>query len=135
MTEGRDLVTPVPLERWDLDHLDAPQEVLDSNMLRFGAFAADVAAFDATGFRLARAEAAAMDLQARALLQAVADARQVRICNISHQAVQCSLTNDLHNNPSEFILCMQGMSCKRKMCFSGSEMNCTVTDKEAILMP
>ena len=81
MVEGRDLVTPVPLERWDLDRSasDAPREVLDSNMLRFGAFAADVAAFDAGGFRLARAEAAAMDPQARALLHAVADARQVRL--------------------------------------------------------
>ena len=46
-------------------------------MLRFGAFAADVAAFDAVGFRLARAEAAAMDPQARVLLHSVADARQV----------------------------------------------------------
>ncbi len=77
MVEGRDLVTPVPLERWDLDCLDAPREVLDSNMLRFGAFAADVAAFDAGGFRLARAEAAAMDPQARALLHVVTKARQV----------------------------------------------------------
>ncbi len=46
-------------------------------MLRFGAFATDVAAFDAVGFRLARTEAAAMDPQARLLLHAVADARQV----------------------------------------------------------
>ncbi len=85
MVEGRDLVSPVPLGRWDLDCLDAPREVLDSNMLRFGAFAADVAAFDAGGFRLARAEAAAMDPQARALLRAVAEARQV--CHLANGLV------------------------------------------------
>ena len=93
MAEVRDLVTPVPLERWDLDCLDAPREVLDSNMLRFGAFAAGVAAFDAGGFRLARAEAAAMDPQSRALLHAVADARQVCRMVISYAGRQCPVTD------------------------------------------
>ena len=51
-----------------------------TNMLRLAAFAADVAAFDAAAFRLARGEAVAMDPQARVLLQQVATARKVRWC-------------------------------------------------------
>ena len=47
-------------------------------MLRLAAFADDVAGFDASAFRLARAEAVALDPQARVLLQQVASARQVR---------------------------------------------------------
>ena len=46
-------------------------------MLRLAAFAEDVAGFDAGAFRLARAEAVALDPQARTLLQLVAAARQV----------------------------------------------------------
>lgn len=54
---------------------DAPAAA--SNMLRLAAFADDVAGFDAAAFRLARAEAVALDPQARCLLQQVASARQV----------------------------------------------------------
>lgn len=46
-------------------------------MLRLAAFADDVAGFDAAAFRLARAEAVALDPQARTLLHHVAAARQV----------------------------------------------------------
>ncbi len=53
-----------------------------SNMLRLAAFADDVAGFDAAAFRLARAEAVALDPQARTLLQQVASARQV--CGSRH---------------------------------------------------
>ena len=48
-------------------------------MLRFAAFLDDVAAFDASAFRLARGEAVALDPQARMLLQQVANARKVRL--------------------------------------------------------
>ena len=89
MLEGRNLVAPVPLERWDLAALRAPSEVLDSNMLRFAAFAADVAAFDAGLFRLSRSEAAAMDPQARLLLHQVAAAQQVR-------GSRCELSSNAH---------------------------------------
>jgi hypothetical protein len=47
-------------------------------MLRLAAFADDVAGFDAAAFRLARAEAVALDPQSSTLLHHVATARQVR---------------------------------------------------------
>ena len=79
MLESHDLISPVPLERWDSASVTAPSEVVQSNMLRFAAFAADVASFDETFFRLSRTEAAAMDPQARMLLSQVAAAQQVRL--------------------------------------------------------
>ena len=76
MLESRNLVTSVPLERWDLASVIASPG--DSNMLRFAAFVADVASFDESYFRLSRTEAAAIDPQARMLLHQVAAAQQVR---------------------------------------------------------
>ena len=72
-----DLPTSIPLERWDVEHLDASPEVYQSNMLRFGAFMSDVSTFDSKAFRLAPAEATAMDPQSRVLLEQVHAAMQV----------------------------------------------------------
>ena len=80
MWGGADLAAPIPLERWDAEH-DAralSAEALRSGALRFAALAARVDAFDAGAFRLAPAEAAALDPQQRALLEQAASALQVR---------------------------------------------------------
>ena len=74
MLHGIDLPVAVPLERWDLQHISASDEIIQSNMLRFGAFAGGIDRFDEAGFRLSKSEAVAMDPQTRVLLQQVAQA-------------------------------------------------------------
>lgn len=64
-----DVNTPIPLERWDADAIEAPSDILASNMLRFGAFMPGIDRFDDGAFRLAKAEAVAMDPQCRVLLE------------------------------------------------------------------
>ena len=59
----------IALERWDRDAIDAPSDILASNMLRFACFVDDVASFDSALFRLASAEATALDPQSRVLLE------------------------------------------------------------------
>lgn len=88
MLESHNLISPVPLERWDSASVTAPLEVVQSNMLRFAAFAADVASFDETFFRLSRTEAAAMDPQARMLLTQVAAAQQVQLLKRVKERIQ-----------------------------------------------
>lgn len=74
-----DLVTSIPLERWDVDHgTGASPDILQTNMLRFAALADGIERFDAAAFRLGPAEAAAMDPQQRILLEQCHAALQVR---------------------------------------------------------
>ena len=73
-----DLPVSIPLERWEVDAgTGASAEVVQSNMLRFAALADGVDSFDAAAFRLAPAEAAAMDPQQRILLEQTYGALQV----------------------------------------------------------
>lgn len=64
-----DLVTPVPLDRWDADALTLPPEIAAATGLRFGAWVADVGAFDGSVFRLSRQECLGLDPQCRLLLE------------------------------------------------------------------
>jgi polyketide synthase PksN len=71
---GRDLVGPVPAERWDAQRFyDAdPARAADGKIYcKWGAFLDDVDKFDAPFFNVERAEAAAMDPQERLFLQSV----------------------------------------------------------------
>ena len=75
-----DLPISIPLERWEVDSgTGASAEVVQSNMLRFAALADGVDSFDAAAFRLAPAEAAAMDPQQRILLEQTYGALQVQL--------------------------------------------------------
>lgn len=78
MWEGIDLPVSIPLERWDVDHgTGASVEIIQTNMLRFAALADDTDLFDAASFRIAPAEAAAIDPQQRILLEQAYSALQV----------------------------------------------------------
>ena len=68
----------IPLERWDVDSITAPDDILASNMLRFACFMDQVDRFDSSLFRLAKAEATALDPQSRVLLQQTFASLQVR---------------------------------------------------------
>ncbi len=73
-----DLPVSIPLERWDVDHgTGAPPEIIQTNMLRFAALADGIDAFGAAAFRIAPAEAAAIDPQQRILLEQAHCALQV----------------------------------------------------------
>ena len=67
-----DRVTPVPLDRWDLNQaaLDNPSELNAG----FGAFVSGADEFDPAAFHLSSAEATLMDPQQRLLLQTFAEA-------------------------------------------------------------
>lgn len=72
MQQSADLQSVLPLSRWDMDALFAPElggssaaHSRGSMYTRFGAVCLDVAAFDAAAFRLAAAEAQAVDPQVR----------------------------------------------------------------------
>jgi acyl transferase domain-containing protein len=58
-----------------------------THMLRLAAFADDVAGFDASAFRLARAEAVALDPQSRTLLHRFTAARHVYDAPLLQSAV------------------------------------------------
>ena len=62
---GQDAVGLVPLDRWDVE--------ADPLAARFGAYLADIAAFDAAAFSISDAETALMDPQQRLLLEAVGE--------------------------------------------------------------
>ena len=68
----------IPLERWDVDAIEAPSDIVASNALRFAAFMGCVDRFDDGAFRLAKAEAVAMDPQCRVLLEHTFASLQVR---------------------------------------------------------
>ena len=73
-----DLPVAIPIGRWDVDYgTRANTEIIQSNMLRFAAFADGIDCFDATAFRCGPGEAAAMDPQQRVLLEQVYGALQV----------------------------------------------------------
>jgi 3-oxoacyl-(acyl-carrier-protein) synthase/acyl carrier protein len=75
---GADLIRAVPLERWDLERVDAGDDVMGSGATRFAAWVSGAAHFDEALFRLSRSEAAGLDPQCRVLLEqthaALADA-------------------------------------------------------------
>ena len=64
-----DVNVRVPLSRWDVEGVDAPADILGGSALRFACFLDGVDSFDNGLFRLAKAEAVAMDPQCRVLLE------------------------------------------------------------------
>ncbi|WP_433930447.1 type I polyketide synthase [Sorangium cellulosum] len=87
LSEGRDLISEVPPDRWDVNaHYDADASVPGKIATRHGGFLAGVAAFDAPFFDLSPREAKHMDPQQRlgletaweALEDAGLDARSLR---------------------------------------------------------
>ncbi|KAK9803996.1 hypothetical protein WJX72_011444 [[Myrmecia] bisecta] len=83
MLRCTDLAISIPLSRWDLLHMDASDEIVQTNMLRFAAFVDDVDCFDEAAFRLSKSEAAAMDPQCRLLLEQVGAAMQDGRANLA----------------------------------------------------
>jgi len=66
---ARDAVERVPLDRWDSDCRDGADGDARALSGRFGGFVSGWADFDSRAFGIARAEAAVMDPQQRALLE------------------------------------------------------------------
>lgn len=70
LLRGADLVTEVPLERWDAEeHYDPEPGVPGRSVSKWGAFIEDIAGFDAEFFGIAEREAIAIDPQHRLLLE------------------------------------------------------------------
>ncbi len=69
LTEGRDVVSEVPAERWDADEWSGGPQQQGRSSTRWGGFLTDVSTFDAALFRLSPAEAEAMDPQQRLVLE------------------------------------------------------------------
>ncbi|MBX3711492.1 MAG: SDR family NAD(P)-dependent oxidoreductase [Lysobacter sp.] len=72
LRDGRDLIGPVPMDRWDAEafHDADPARAADGRIYcRTGGFLDDVDAFDAAFFGIADADADAMDPQERLFLQ------------------------------------------------------------------
>jgi 3-oxoacyl-(acyl-carrier-protein) synthase/NAD(P)-dependent dehydrogenase (short-subunit alcohol dehydrogenase family) len=91
LAEGRDLVRPIPADRWDVerfhdDDYDAPGRIV----AREGAFLADPALFDPQHFGIAPREAETMDPQQRLLLETCW--RALEHAGISTDAVRGSRT-------------------------------------------
>ena len=53
MLESIDVPCSIPIERWDVEHLDASSEAQQSNALRFAAFMTDPSQFDSQAFKMA----------------------------------------------------------------------------------
>ena len=64
----RDVAETTPADRWDADFHYSQQGAKSGTYARFGAYCADVAAFDAAYFRLPASEALALDPHTRLLL-------------------------------------------------------------------
>ena len=77
MLHSIDVPCSVPIERWDVEHLDASAESQQSNALRFASFMTDASQFDSEAFRLGYGEGMGMDPQSRMLLEEVFSAMQV----------------------------------------------------------
>ncbi|MET0703792.1 MAG: type I polyketide synthase, partial [Mycobacterium sp.] len=70
LLQGQDLVTEVPLDRWDADeYFDPEPGVPGRSVSKWGAFIDDVAGFDADFFGINEREALAMDPQHRLLME------------------------------------------------------------------
>ncbi len=70
LLRGEDLISEVPVERWDADsYYDPEPGVPDRSVSRWGGFLDDVAGFDPEFFGISEAEAAALDPQHRLLLE------------------------------------------------------------------
>ena len=77
MLESIDVPCAIPIERWDVEHLDASSEAQQSNALRFAAFMTDPSQFDSQAFKMAHGEGVGLDPQSRMLLEEVHSSMQV----------------------------------------------------------
>ena len=70
LLRGEDLISEIPVERWDADsYYDPEPGVPDRSVSRWGGFLDDVAGFDPEFFGISEREAAALDPQHRLLLE------------------------------------------------------------------
>ncbi|MFY9337157.1 MAG: beta-ketoacyl synthase N-terminal-like domain-containing protein, partial [Mycobacterium sp.] len=70
LLQGDDLVTDIPVDRWDADELFDPEAgVPGRSVSKWGAFLDDVTGFDPDFFGINEREATAMDPQHRVLLE------------------------------------------------------------------
>src|SRR3569833_2541259 len=75
LTEGRDLVTEVPPDRWDAEAIYDPEPGVKGQVAsRWGGFVDDVRGFEPAFFGLTEHEAERMDTQARLLLETACEA-------------------------------------------------------------